>query len=142
MLFLPRCLASHLKMHSSNTQTAESADSSGCFLNTRSRKSLREENLKVSEKRICNSLHSPDTKSSFKCKYQMQLHEKSGTFMWLGGRKGERKIFRHGIVGQAEQNVSGVTLWTTRELFMAAISLLCSTCRNMPRLLCDSARLT
>lgn len=35
--------------------------------------------------------------------------------------------------------MSGVTLWTTREPFMAAISLLCGICRNMPRLLCDSS---
>lgn len=133
ILFLPRRLASHLKMHNSNTQTADSADSSGCFLDTRSEK--------VSEKRICNPFHSPDNKSS-KRSYQMQLHEKSGTLLWLGGRKGERKIFGHGIFGQAEQNVSGVTPQTTREPFMAAISLLCGACRNMPRLLCDSARLT
>lgn len=133
IIFLPRHFASHLKMHNSSTQTADSADSSGCFLDTRSKKG--------SEKRICNSLHSLDTKSS-KCRHQMQLHEKSGTLFWLQRRKGERKISRHGIFRQAEQNVLGVSLWTTREPFMAAISLLCGTCRNMPRLLRDSARLT
>lgn len=42
ILFLPRHLVSHLKMHNSNTQTADSADSSDCFLETRSKKSLRE----------------------------------------------------------------------------------------------------
>lgn len=125
---------SHLKMHYSSTQTINSAHTNGYFLDMRSKKSLREEDLQLSSQPrhpILLLMQISDAIS----------REVRDTYL-VGGKNKGRKILRHRIVGQAEQNISGVTLWTTRVPFITVISLLCSTCRDMPRLLCDSARLT
>lgn len=48
ILFLLRYLAFHLKMHCYNTETIDSAHTNGYFLDTRSKKRLRKEDLQFS----------------------------------------------------------------------------------------------